>query len=286
MLLMLAIASYVYLPLLEETGYMPTRRYAGGEEIRKYCNIMAEHWHLETRAMFQSAGKSLKWDKDHWVCEIEEKPKGLPSQTVTIHADYAILGSGGFTYPKVPSVPGLETFKGQMLHTARWNYDVTGGTSANPVMDKLRDKRVAIVGTGATAIQAVPELAKYAGELYVVQRTPSAVGFRGNKDTDPAEWKEKIANKKGWQAERMNNLQIFTEQAVDLPVENLINDGFCSMPSISGAFGGPSQLKADDMPKHVEHLYKLDDARAEEVRKRALDIVKDPETAQVSQESR
>lgn len=233
--------------------------------------------------MFQSAGKTLTWDGDHWVCEIVKKPKGLPEQTVRINADYVVLGSGGFTYPKVPNLPGMDTFQGQMLHTGRWNYNITGGSSDKPVLDKLRDKRVAIVGTGATAIQAVPELAKYSKELYVVQRTPSAIGHRGNKDTDVQEWKNKIATKKGWQAERANNLQAYTEGHSDVPIEaDMIADGFSSMPSISGAFGGPSNLTAADMPKHVEHLYKLDDARAEEVRARAVEIVKDPETAMVS----
>lgn len=279
--LMCDVESYVYLPLLEQTGYMPTRRYASGEEIRQYCNMLAKQWKLEDRAMFQSSGKTLKWENDHWVCEIIEQPKGVPAKTVTFRAQYVILASGAFTYPKIPNVPGLETFQGATLHTARWDYKVTGGTPGNPVMDKLKDKRVAIVGTGATAIQVVRELAKYAKELYVVQRTPSAVGVRGNRDTDPDEWKTKIARKKGWQAERANNLQIFTEQFVSLPEVNMINDGFCSMPSISGAFGGPSNLKPEEMTAHVEHLYKLDNARAEEVRARAQEIVKDPETAKV-----
>lgn len=261
---------------------MPTRRYAGGNEIRKYCNILAKKWNLDDRGLFQSSGKALTWENDHWVCEIAVQPKGLPEETIKVNADYVIIGSGAFTYPKIPNLPGMDKFEGKTLHTARWDYSVTGGTAENPVLDKLKDKRVAIIGTGATAIQAVPELAKYAKELYVVQRTASAVGYRGNKDTDPEEWKTKIANKKGWQADRMRNLQIFTEQSVDLPAENLISDGFCSMPSISGAFGGPSTLKAEDMPKHIEHLYSMDDERAAEVRARAIEIVKDRETAEVS----
>ncbi|KPI45180.1 Ketocytochalasin monooxygenase [Cyphellophora attinorum] len=278
--LMCDVESYVYLPLLEETGYMPTRRYAGGEEIRKYCNTLAKHWGLTDRALFQSSGKTLTWENDHWVCEIAIQPKGLPEETIRINTSYVIIGSGAFTYPKIPNVPGLKTFEGQSLHTARWDYSITGGSPASPVLDNLKDKRVAIVGTGATAIQVVPELAKYAKELYVVQRTASAVGIRDNRDTDAEEWKTKIASKKGWHAERMKNLQIFTEQSVDLPEENLINDGFCSMPSISGAFGGPSDLKPEDMAKQIEYLYKLDDERAQKVRDRALEIVKDRETAE------
>ena len=261
---------------------MPKRRYSSGHEIRQYCDIIAKHWGLENRAQHQSSGKSLTWESDHWVCEIFEHPKGLPSQTLKINATYVVIGSGAFTYPKIPSIPGLDSFTGQSLHTARWDYGITGGSYDNPVMDKLKDKRVAIVGTGATAIQAVPELAKYAKELYVVQRTPSAVGHRGNRDTDPNEWSKKIANKKGWHKARMENLQLWTEGVTQEGTENLIDDGFCSMPSISGAFGGPSKLTAEDMPAHVETLYSLDDKRASDVRARAMEIVKDPKTAEVS----
>jgi cation diffusion facilitator CzcD-associated flavoprotein CzcO len=237
--------------------------------------------------MFQSSGKSLTWSStaNIWEVEITETPVGQPAseqKTFRLTADYAILNSGGFTYPKLPNVPGLTTFKGEMMHTARWNYAMTGGSPASPILDKLKDKRVAIIGTGATAIQAVPELAKYAKQLFVVQRTPSAVGFRGNADTDLVEWKTKIANKPGWQLERQDIIQRMTEEKVDVPEEYVIHDGFAAMPSIAGAWGGPSLLKPEEMPKHLEHLHKMDDLWTEEVRKRAGEIVKDPETAKVS----
>lgn len=259
---------------------MPSRRYASGEEIRGYINLLVDKWHLKDRGMFQSAGKGATWSSNHWVCDIEETPKDLPKQNITVNADYIILGSGTFTYPKIPNVPGTTDFKGAMLHTARWNYDVTGGFSANAVMDKLADKRVAIVGTGATAIQVVPELAKYAKELYVIQRTAAAVDYRGNRDTDQEEWKTSIAAKKKWQAERASNLQMFTEQSHSLP-ENLVNDGFSTMHSIAATFGGPSDIKPEDVGKHMEALMALDDARSDRIRQRTEQIVKDPETAKV-----
>lgn len=260
---------------------MPTRRYASGQEILKYTNALAEQFHLQDRGMFQSSATAATWDKDHWVCDIVEKPKGGSEKTIRINADYVFLASGGFTYPKLPNVPGLSEFKGQMLHTGRWDYTVTGGSPENPVMDKLRDKNVAVVGTGATAIQCVPELAKYAKKLYVVQRTPSAVDFRGNRDTDPAEWKEKVATKKGWQTDRANNLQVFTEQSHDLP-ENLVDDGFSTMPTIAATFGGPSTAKPEETAQHIAAMQEKDDKRSDQIRQRALDVVKDPETAKVS----
>ena len=111
------VASYVYLPLLEETEYVPTRRYASGEEIRGYFKLLTSKWQLDDRGMFQSTAKSLIWDTDHWVCEIIEKPKGGTEQSIKVAADYAFICSGAFTYPKVPNVPGIDGFKGRMLHT-------------------------------------------------------------------------------------------------------------------------------------------------------------------------
>lgn len=230
--------------------------------------------------MFQSQGKAATWKSDHWACEIVEKPKGLEEQTIKISSDYIILGSGTFTYPKIPNVPGTASYTGKMLHTARWRYDETGGSPANPVLDKLADKKVAIVGTGATAIQVIPELAKYAKELYVIQRTAAAVDYRGNRDTDQNEWKNVIAKKKNWQSERAENLQTFTEQSHSLP-EKLVDDGFSGMPSIAATFGGPSDVKPEDTAKHMEALRALDDARADRIRQRTAEIVKDPETAKV-----
>lgn len=223
----------------------------------------------------------MTWHKGHWECEILEHPKGLPQQTVKITADFAILGSGGFTYPKLPNTPGLSDFRGQMMHTGRFDYSITGGSPADPTLDKLSTKRVAIVGSGATAIQCVPEVAKYAKELYVFQRTPSAVDSRNNRDTVPEEWTQKIASKKGWQADRLAKLQLFTEQSHDLP-ENFpgSEDGFCSTPSIKGAFGGTSDLGPEQVAEHLAHLQALDDARSDRVRQRTKEIVNDPETAE------
>ena len=275
------VESYIYLPYLEETGYIPTRRYAGGDEIRRYAELLAKHYKVDDRAMFQSAGKSLAWKSDHWECKILEHPKGLPQQTTTVHADMVILGSGTFTYPKVPGIPGTELFKGAQIHTARWNYEITGGSVTDPKLSKLLDKKVAIIGTGATGIQAVPEVAKYAQELYVVQRTPSSVDFRGNRDTDQEAWSTKIANKAGWQKKRAIDLQIWTEQNHTLP-EKLADDGFSTMPTIAFTFGGPSDVKAEDMAKHVEAMRVTDDVRSNKVRARTEEIVENAETAKVS----
>ena len=271
------------MPLLEETGYMPKRKYCGGEEIRAYAELVAKQYGFDKRALFQSSGKKLTWDKDHWVCEITVAGKGSPKQNITINTDFVIIASGTFTYPKLPNLPGLDTFKGKMIHCARWDYETTGGTQANPVMDKLSDKRVAFIGTGATAIQAVPNVAKYAKELYVVQRTPSAVDARDNRETDPKEWKSDIANKKGWQDERSVNFQAFAENRPKelIPEEDLVKDGWTAMPSIAGGYGSPAKFTVEQTPQYVEYINELDAPRSDRVRQRAVDLVKEPETAKV-----
>ena len=279
------IESYIYLPLLEETGYMPKKKYAGGEEIRQYANLIATKFGLHERAMFQTRGKSLTWDNkaNNWICEVLAKPKGQAASTVKFTAEYAMISSGGFTEMKIPDVPGLTEYKGKMLHTGRWNYDITGGSAANPVLSNLKGKKVAIIGTGATAIQAMPATAQYAGELYVFQRTPSAVDTRGNRDTDPEEWRTKIANKKGWQAARGNNFQAFTEGQNNLPDDNLVSDGMSQMPTLSGAWGSSATVKPEDAASYVAMMNEMDAVRADRVRQRALDVVKDQKTAKARQ---
>ncbi|KAL2071193.1 hypothetical protein VTL71DRAFT_12428 [Oculimacula yallundae] len=283
--LMCDVESYLYLPLLEETGYMPTRKYASGEEIRKYSDLLAQHFTLHKRAMFQTSGDTLTWDdaSSIWKCEVIARPKGGAESRVKFTADYVVLASGGFTEPKIPDVPGLKEYKDKMLHTGRWNYGITGGSPGNPVLSGLEGKKVAIIGTGATAIQAVPAIAKYAGDLYVFQRTPSAVDYRENRDTDPEEWKTKIATGKGWQTRRGENMQAHTEGKDNLPDEDWVSDGFTKMPSISGAWGSSTVLKPEDLQGYLEMMHQLDAVRSDRVRQRVLDVVKDQETAKALQ---
>ncbi|CZT21100.1 related to monooxigenase [Ramularia collo-cygni] len=279
--LMCDCESYIYLPLLEETGYMPTRRFAGGEEIRQYSDLLAKTFGLHGRAMFQTRGRSLTWDDEakNWACEVAVKPKGGKEYPATFTADFVVLSSGGFTDPKLPDLSGMDKYEGKMLHTGRWNYDITGGSPANPELTELKGKRVAIVGTGATAMQAVPATAKWAKELYVFQRTASSVDIRNNRDTDPEEWKTKIANKKGWQIERAANFQRFVEGPDNRPEVNMVDDGFSHMPSLGAAWGNSSQVSPNDIESYVAAMLELDRPRSERVRQRALDIVKDQETA-------
>lgn len=157
------VEAYLYMPLLEEMDYMPKHKYASGEELRAYAERICHKYGLYSTAMFQSSVDRAYWNQEtnRWNLELTQRPKGCPESKLNISTDFLILASGILSNVKVPNTAGSETFRGHMFHTARWNYDVTGGSSALPAMTKLKDKRVAIIGTGATAIQAVPQLAKW-----------------------------------------------------------------------------------------------------------------------------
>lgn len=188
--------AYCYLPLLEETGFVPSQKFSDGAEIYAYCKLMAEKFGFADRALFHTLAGDLRWDDEIKRWRI------ATNRGDTIRARFVIVAAGVLNMPKLPAIPGIDKFKGRMFHTARWDYDYTGGEYGNPVLDKLADKRVAIVGTGATSIQAVPYLGRYAKELYVLQRTPSNVDERPNPKTDPA-WKEAL--EPGWQRNRIDN---------------------------------------------------------------------------------
>jgi len=197
--------SYCYLPLLEETGFMPSRRFAPGPEIMGYIRLIAEKHGFADKGLFHTLIKAIRWD------EAIKRWRITTDRGDDIRARHVIMGCGVLNMPKLPGISGIASFKGKMFHSSRWEYDYTGGSCDNPVLDKLADKKVAIVGTGATAIQAVPFLAKHARHLYVVQRTPSCVDTRPNPLTDP-EWIKSL--EPGWQQERIANFQ---RHAMEMP---------------------------------------------------------------------
>ena len=189
------IESYVYLPLLEETGYIPKEKYSFAPEIFAHAQRIGKHFNLYERACFQTQIKEARWDDEErrWTVKTDRGD--------VFKARFVIMSSGPLNRPKLPAIPGIEKFKGHTFHTSRWDYDYTGGDTTGG-LHKLADKRVGIIGTGATAIQSVSHLGQHAKQLYVFQRTPSSVDERGNKPTDP-EWVKTLTP--GWQAYRNNN---------------------------------------------------------------------------------
>lgn len=286
------------MPLLEEMQYMPKHKYAGGEELREYAESICRKYSLFDRAMFQSKATRMSWDEDEqvWKAQIFQIPKGLQSKTINVSADFVILAGGVLHNAQVPDATGIDQFGGAMFHTARWHYDATGGSPADPRMTKLRDKKVGVIGTGksdkevhpiaadhvpgATGIQVVPRLAEFSKELYVFQRTPSSVAARDNRKTDPFDWNTEIANKPGWQRERNMNYFAFVGNAEPKPAVDLVKDGWTSMPTFSALIAGPSySVTPDNAAEHVSRMYALDRPHQDRVRKRVMNVVHDPNTA-------
>jgi cyclohexanone monooxygenase len=208
------IESYCYLPLLEELGYIPKEKYSYVTEIFEHSRRIGREYGLYDITCFQTRVKSVDWDEKlrRWIISTNHND--------AIKARFVVMALGTATRPKLPGLPGIEEFEGHSFHTSRWDYNYTGGDTRGE-LTKLADKRVAIIGTGATAIQCVPYVGKHAKQLYVFQRTPSSVDLRGNKPTDP-EWAKSL--QPGWQRARRENFAgILTGQPYS---EDLVNDGW------------------------------------------------------------
>lgn len=231
--------------------------------------------------MFGTSGQSMVWDdaKHVWNVKLSQMAESGQSKTIDISADFAVIAPGLLNKAKIPDVPGIENFKGHHFHTSRWDYEYTGGSPADPELEKIRDKKVAIIGTGATAVQCIPALAKYAKDLTVFQRTPSSVDIRDNRDTDPEVWKSNIATKPGWQRERQLNFQAFLNNLDPRPEVDMVDDQWSKAPGYSALMGGNKSVTMENVAQHVGELHALDYPRTERVRQRAAEIVKDQETA-------
>jgi len=168
------VESYVYMPLLEELGYLPTEKYAKGQEIFAHCRRIAEHYDLYRDASLQTEVREVRWDGERarWLI--------TTNRGDAMRARFVCLANGFLQKPKLPGVPGIAVFRGHIFHTSRWDYAYTGG-DANGGMVNLADKRVGVIGTGATAVQCVPHLGASTRHLYVFQRTPSSVDVRAKE---------------------------------------------------------------------------------------------------------
>ncbi len=258
------IESYIYFPLLEETGYMPVERYSKAAEIRAHCKRIAERFRLYDDACFSTQVTSLEWDAaaSRWLVETDRGDR--------MQARFVVLTTGPLNRPKLPTIPGIESFAGHSFHTSRWDYAYTGGSATEP-LDGLNDKRVGIIGTGATAIQCVPPLAAAAKHLYVFQRTPSSVDARNNSPTDP-NWVASL--EPGWQQRRIES---FTSQlAGHLAVEDLVGDGWTVLARAVREKFAANPANADP----AALLEEADMEKMVQIRERMSSIVNDPATAE------
>ncbi len=255
------VESLIYLPLLEETGYCPTRRYAPAAEIFEHCQRIGRQFDLYPHALFQTEMATATWD------EAASRWQITTSRGDALSARFLVTAGGILHKAKLPAIEGITDFAGRAFHTARWDYSYTGGSPTEP-MDGLADKRVGIVGTGATAIQVVPQLARAAKEVYVFQRTPSAVGVRANEAIDPAWF---ASQPHGWQVERMRN---FTAAVTgEQPEQNIVGDGATKL------LWQDTQVQAAT-PEAAAELERADFEVMESLRNRIDEVVHDPATAE------
>ena len=208
------VESYVYLPLLEEVGYVPSEKYAHAPEILSHSRAIAEKYDVYRNACFQTEVIQMDWDDEsaRWIVSTNRGDR--------MRARFVCMANGPLHRPKLPGIPGVSSFQGHTFHTSRWDYEYTGGDSTGN-LSRLADKRVGIIGTGATAVQCVPHVGAAAKELFVFQRTPSSVDVRDNRPTD-AEWSEEL--KPGWQQERMDNFNVLVSGGWQ--PEDLVKDGW------------------------------------------------------------
>jgi cation diffusion facilitator CzcD-associated flavoprotein CzcO len=264
------IESYCYLPLLEETSYIPKEKYSFGAEIFEHCRRIARHFRLYERALFGTMVRSLRWDEalKRWRISSHQKDD--------IRARFLIMAIGSFNRPKLPGIPGITSFKGRTFHTSRWDYDYTGGDTYGR-LTKLADKRVAIVGTGASAIQVTPYLADYAKHLYVLQRTPSSVDVRGNRPTDP-EWAKSL--KPGWHRERQDNYTRISKEGLPAEIPDLVCDGWTERNrALANQFS--ALARGEISREEIIKLQEIEDFKYMEKNRRRVDtIVKDKATAE------
>jgi cation diffusion facilitator CzcD-associated flavoprotein CzcO len=255
------VESYTYLPLLEETGFMPSERYASATEIYEYSQLLARTFDLYPHALFQTDVTGAEWDEE------ARRWRVTTSRGDRLSSRFTVLAGGILHKAKLPGIPGIEEFEGKAFHTSRWDYSYTGGSPTEP-MDNLADKRVGIIGTGATAVQVVPQIARVAKELYVFQRTPGAVGVRNQQPTD-VEWFESL--EPGWQHERIVN---FTQAVTGAqPEVDLVQDGWTEVMWVD-------TRSAPESEEEVEALERSDFETMEAIRHRVDEIVQDPGTAE------
>ena len=260
------VESYIYMPMLEDLDYVPSEKYASGEEIRHQLVELAAKYGLVDDALLQTRSRSSEWNDEigRWVIHTDRGD--------VIRARFLVMATGILNLMKLPAIPGMADFAGPSFHTSRWNYDVTGG-SPQGGLDKLSGKAVGLVGTGASAIQVLAHLARSAERVYVFQRTPSAVGVRGNRSTS-AEFADTLHP--GWQRDRMDNFQaIMLGVHVD---EDVVDDGW------TRHFAATRRLPRDPswtIQEYGRRVEEFDFDVMEEHRNRIGALVEDPATAEI-----
>lgn len=261
--------SYCYIPLLEELGFMPSKKFADGAEIFQHCRNIGKHFGLYDGAIFSTQVRDMRWEDDLKRWRIST------NRGDDIRARFVVMASGSFNRPKLPGIPGIKDFGGHIFHSSRWDYSYTGGdTTGN--LHKLHDKKVALIGTGATGVQLVPYLGRDAQHLYVFQRTPSTVDERNNTPTDP-EWVKTL--QPGWQKERQRNFHAWTFEGMALGQPDLVCDFWTELGRNTAARVMALEDPASMTPEQFMAIREEEDYKVmERLRRRVDQLVKDPQT--------
>ena len=158
-------------------GYIPTRRYASGAEILHHLEAIADEFDLVPDALFHTGVTQARWSEDRGRWQIST------DRGDELNSRWYVLAAGILNLLKLPTIPGMDEFAGRLVPHGTVGLRVHGWRAGCPLTG-LEGKVVALVGTGATGIQCVPPLAESAKHLYVLQRTPSAIGERNNRPTE------------------------------------------------------------------------------------------------------
>ncbi|WP_295525669.1 NAD(P)/FAD-dependent oxidoreductase [Novosphingobium sp. Chol11] len=258
------VEAYSYLPLIEDHGEMPSERYARAPEILDHARRIARQTGIYDKALLQTGVSGAAWDeaRGRWIVTTDRGDE--------LRARFLCMASGILSRPKLPGILGAGDFKGHTFHTSRWDYVYTKGDNTGGLTD-LQDKRVAIIGTGASAVQAIPHLGEWCQQLYVVQRTPAAVDDRENAPTDPDWWN---SQEPGWWERRALNFEGFVNL---IPQEvDLIQDGW------TRNWGKMTEaMYKGKTPEEMGALrQQADYEKMEAMRTRIAGIVIDPDTAE------
>ena len=261
------VESYIYLPLCEELGFVPKEKYTHAPEILQHSRNIGEKYDLYGNACFQTEVTGMQWDESAAQWQVST------NRGDCMKAKFVVMSNGPLNRPKLPGIKGIDDYQGHTFHTSRWDYNYTGGGPEGDLIN-LANKRVGIIGTGATAVQCVPHLGAAAKELFVFQRTPSSIDVRDNRQTDP-EWAKSL--KPGWQKERMENFNTLTSGGI--ADEDMVNDGWTE---IIRNLASMVNFKTDNVDwTEVPKLMEIADfQKMEQVRARAQQVVDDPSTAE------
>jgi cation diffusion facilitator CzcD-associated flavoprotein CzcO len=264
-------AAMIYLPMLEETGHVPSAKYTPAPENFAHARRIATQYGLYEHALLSTKVTALTWDEaaSNWIVRTDRGDE--------FTAQFVAMGTGPLQRPKLPGIDGIEDFAGHTFHTSRWDYAYTGGDPSGAPMEGLADKRVGIIGTGATAVQCIPHLAAAAGELFVFQRTPSSIDVRANHPIDP-DWFATL--EPGWQKRWQENFTIL--QTGGFTDEDLVEDGWTDISQRirDRVVAELSQEGAELTPELIARAFEdSDDEKMAEIRARVDEIVADEQTA-------